>query len=216
MHEIPLTDLSAALTYNQFRTMAREEVETGVSSDHPGAEALLAYTRQNLQRMQRWDRTLTLEDSVLERLRLLDRPVLMLTLAESWCGDVSQVVPVLEKMAQASDMLELRLLLRDQHPHIMDAFLTNGARAIPKVIFVDPSNRHVLGAWGPRPSETQAMVMDIKASEVLLPESERADFRRQAIEAVHSWYAKDKGRRTALECSRALWEAIGSGQRARG
>jgi hypothetical protein len=216
MQEIPLTDLSAALSYDQFRAMTREEVDAGAPSEHPAAQALWAYTRQNLQRLQRWDRTLTLEDSVLVRLSLLERPVLMLTLVESWCGDVSQVVPVLEKMALASEMLELRLLLRDQHPHIMDAFLTNGARSIPKVIFVDPSNRRVLGSWGPRPRETQTMVMDIKATEVLLPESERVNYRRQAIEAVHSWYAKDKGRRTALECSQALWEAIGSGQRARG
>lgn len=211
MECFPLTDLTAAFSYTRFRQMADQELERGAPVDNPGAQALLAYTRQNVQRMKRWDRTLALESPVTEKLQLLPGKVLMLTLVESWCGDVSQVVPVIEKMAQAApERLTHRLLFRDQHPHIMDAFLTQGARSIPKVIFLDPADRRVLGAWGPRPSEAQAMVMDFKATEAQLPDEERAEFRRKTIEAIHAWYARDKGRRTALECTNALWQAAHS------
>jgi len=211
MEHIPIMDLTAAFTYAQFRQMADQELERGAPADHPGAQALLAYTRQNVQRMKRWDRVLSLEAQVIEKMQLLPRKVLLLTLVESWCGDVSQVVPVIEKMAQAApERLTHRLLFRDQHLHIMDAFLTQGARSIPKVIFIDPSDRRVLGSWGPRPSEAQAMVMDPKATEAQLPDAERAEFRRKTIEAIHAWYARDKGRRTALECTNALWQAAHS------
>lgn len=33
--------------------------------------------------------------------------------------------------------LELRVLRRDEHPEIMDEYLTNGSRSIPVVIVLD-------------------------------------------------------------------------------
>ena len=52
--------------------------------------------------------------------------------------------------ADAVPGLELRMLRRDQHPEVMDRYLTNGSRSIPIVIVLDEEFRE-LGHWGPRP-----------------------------------------------------------------
>ena len=49
--------------------------------------------------------------------------------------------------------LELRVILRDANPEVMDQYLTNGSRSIPIVIALD-ENFQEMGHWGPaaRPS----------------------------------------------------------------
>ena len=208
MKHIPQHILDSAISYATYRTNADQEIALPESEKTDQQRLMADYTRQNVQRMKRWDRTMTLSQETLERARLLDRPVILLTLTEAWCGDASQIVPVLAKIAEADDKLELRLLYRDQHLEIMDAFLTAGSRSIPKVIFVDPGTYEVLGTWGPRPSEAQAMLMDYKKMEAMMPEEERHSFHQKAIQSLHSWYTHDKGIRIQTELMNALWEAV--------
>ena len=81
----------------------------------------------------------------------------LLVIAEDWCGDASSTIPIVARFADAVPGMELRLLRRDEHPELMDRYLTNGARSIPIVIVLDESFRE-LGHWGPRPAELQAWV----------------------------------------------------------
>ena len=199
---------SSALTYAEFRELTDELLAQGRTTNEDNREEMLAYTRQNIQRMNKWDRILQLSDDSLLRLRGVERPVVLLTLVEGWCGDVAQVLPVLDKIANANDRIELRIIFRDQHPEIMDAFLTNGTRAIPKVLVLDAESGQVLGTWGPRPSEAQAMVMDMKQTVQILPEEERADFRARSSEAMHAWYARDKGQRVQIEFLNTLMPLV--------
>ena len=82
----------------------------------------------------------------------------LLVIAEDWCGDASNTVPIMAKLADAAPGLELRVILRDQNPEVMDQYLTNGTRSIPIVIVLDEDFQE-LGHWGPRPTELQAWVM---------------------------------------------------------
>lgn len=115
----------------------------------------------------------------------LDRPLLLLTLTEAWCGDAAQVIPVIEKMASLSEHAETRYILRDEHPMLMEHFLTDGGRSIPKIIALDQRDKTVLGSWGPRPKEVQDMAQERKASALPMPYSEFSVL-------VQKWYAKDR------------------------
>ncbi|MCU0620509.1 MAG: thioredoxin family protein [Gemmatimonadales bacterium] len=106
----------------------------------------------------------------------------LIMLTEDWCMDTSNVGPFVARLAEAVPGVELRFLLRDQHPEVMDRYLTNGARAIPVVIVLDGAFRP-LGHWGPRPSELQAWVMAHKDS---MPKEER-------LRETRKWYARDRG-----------------------
>lgn len=105
----------------------------------------------------------------------------LLALAADWCGDAVNTLPALSKWTEAIGV-ELRLLDRDLWPEVMDHYLTDGARAIPIVIALDPEFKE-LGHWGPRPSELQAWVMAHKDT---MDKAER-------YKEVRRWYAKDRG-----------------------
>ncbi|HEU4526015.1 MAG TPA: thioredoxin family protein, partial [Gemmatimonadales bacterium] len=82
-----------------------------------------------------------------------------LVIAEDWCGDASSTIPIVARFADAVPGVELRLLRRDEHPELMDRYLTNGARSIPVVVALDDGFRE-LGHWGLRPAELQAWVLE--------------------------------------------------------
>lgn len=121
----------------------------------------------------------------------------LLVVAEDWCGDASNTMPILAKMVEQAPGLALRVLRRDEHPAVMDRYLTNGSRSIPIVIALD-SDFAELGHWGPRPSALQAWVMANKDS---VPKTE-------LYPQVRKWYARDRGESTLRE---VLAVATGSG-----
>jgi hypothetical protein len=115
-------------------------------------------------------------------------PRKLLVLAEDWCGDASNTIPILARLVEEVPGLELRVLRRDEHPEVMDLYLTDGARAIPIVIALDSEYREV-GHWGPRPAELQAWVM---ANREMIPKSD-------IYPLVRKWYARDRGESTLRE-----------------
>src|SRR4051794_26725694 len=46
----------------------------------------------------------------------------LLVIAEDWCGDASSTIPVVAKLVSVVPGLELRVLLRDQNPEVMDHY----------------------------------------------------------------------------------------------
>lgn len=121
----------------------------------------------------------------------------LLVIAEDWCGDASNTVPIIAKFANSVPGIELRVILRDQNPEVMDRYLTNGARSIPIVIALDESYQEI-GHWGPRPTELQAWVM---ANRGTMPKSE-------LYPQVRKWYARDRGETTLREVLEAAGLAV--------
>jgi hypothetical protein len=115
-------------------------------------------------------------------------PRKLLVIAEDWCGDASNTVPIIAKLADTVPGLELRIIQRDVHPEVMNQYLTNGARSIPIVIAMNESFQE-LGHWGPRPTELQAWVM---ANRAILSKAE-------LYPQVRKWYARDRGETTIKE-----------------
>jgi thioredoxin family protein len=112
----------------------------------------------------------------------------LLVIAEDWCGDASNTVPILARFVSQTPGLELRVIMRDRYPEIMDQYLTNGSRSIPIVIVLDDAFDEV-GHWGPRPTELQAWVM---ANRTTMPKTE-------LYPQVRKWYARDRGETTIRE-----------------
>ncbi|HEY7482483.1 MAG TPA: thioredoxin family protein [Gemmatimonadales bacterium] len=112
----------------------------------------------------------------------------LLVIAEDWCGDASSTVPILARFADAVPGMELRVVRRDEHPELMDRYLTNGSRSIPIVIVLDERFQE-LGHWGPRPAELQAWVLEHR------PRVPKAELYPQ----IRRWYARDRGESTLRE-----------------
>lgn len=184
-------------SYESYRKLIDELLTEDKTTGDNHSEDYLNYTKMNVQRMNRMDKTIDLSDELRSKLKDLPCKLNWLVLTEAWCGDAAQNVPILAKIAAQSDNINLRLLLRDEHLEIMDQYLTNGGRAIPKLAVFDEQFNE-LATWGPRPDEVQEMVLENKRTEKL-PYQEFA-------KVVQKWYAKDKGKSLQLEIQELLEE----------
>ncbi len=169
-----------------YRAMLEQLVAEGRTTGADQGEEMVAYTRLNLARTVRNEKTVKPLPALVEWLSQ-GEAMHWLVLTEPWCGDSSQVLPVLHLVAQAVPTVRMRVLLRDEHPDLMDHYLTHGGRSIPKLI-VSESKGHELFNWGPRPKAAQDMVWDNKAlaPELQLPKEE-------LYAKVHAWYSQNKG-----------------------
>lgn len=179
--------LSLSMSYSQYMELIPALLTQQKTTGDNHSESMLDYTRLNLQRMQRLDKTTKLYEETLNGLTTLKHSRQLLVLTEAWCGDAAQIIPVLDKIVGASPLLSLQLILRDEHLDLMDQHLTNGGRAIPKLALLDENNQ-LLASWGPRPKAAQQMVIDYKAlGDDKPPYSE-------FVKKVQLWYARDKTR----------------------
>ncbi|MFZ6052336.1 thioredoxin family protein [Halocola ammonii] len=177
----------SALSYSEYCQLIdklhNEEKTTGaVQSD-----VLLEYSKLNKHRMDRIGRNVKIYDETQDILDSIDEPLTWILITEAWCGDAAQSLPVINAMAEASDKINLKLVLRDDHPELMDMFLTNGGKSIPKLICVSNEDE-LLFTWGPRPEVLQQKVKNYKAQSE--PKPEYSEF----VKDLQKWYAKDKAK----------------------
>ncbi|MTI86724.1 MAG: thioredoxin family protein [Balneolaceae bacterium] len=182
---VSLEILAEAYTYKKYSTLVGSLFEDGRTTNNDNSEGMLNYTKMNIRRSQRWDKRGKLDTELTERLAGFPRDMIWLVLTEGWCGDAAQSLPFIHKMAAASGNIQLKLILRDQHPEVMDRFLTNGSKSVPKLIALDAETVEVIGEWGPRPVIAQTTYLSERAN----PEIENS----KATENLHLWYARDKG-----------------------
>lgn len=209
MKQIPAATLDNAMTYPAYRSMISEGLASGKTTGENQGEAMLEYTKMNETRMNRLDKTTKLMEEVERELQAIQQPLTWLALTEAWCGDAAQVLPVVNKMAQASEHISFKLILRDEHPDIMNAFLTNGGKSIPKIIVLDAQTRNVLGSWGPRPAEVQQMVMETKEELANMTDKAAKQQRYQElVTKAQKWYARDKTRRIQQEFLQAVRQSL--------
>ncbi|MCB0398809.1 MAG: thioredoxin family protein [Winogradskyella sp.] len=180
--------LNKSMSYIQYRTLVASLVEQQSTTGNEKTEALIAYTKMNDQRMKRWDKTVKLSDAAIKKVKEYSLNVTWLVLTESWCGDAAHIMPVINKVAEQNNSIDYRIVLRDEHEDLMNQFLTNGGKAIPKLIMIDNETNEVINTFGPRPSLATEMVNVYKAQYGKLTPEFKEDLQR--------WYNKDKGQST--------------------
>jgi thiol-disulfide isomerase/thioredoxin len=178
------------LSYHAYRNLIDEKLAKGETTGTDHSEAMLHYSKMNVHRMSRVDKTVALREDFLTVLKQIKGKYRLLVITEGWCGDAAQIVPVFNKIAEtAADHFELRFVLRDEQLELIDAHLTNGGRSIPVLLILN-ENGEVLHQWGPRPALVKPLLADwMKESDDMMVTAEK----------LHGWYAKDKTQSTQLE-----------------
>lgn len=187
-----LQGAKSAMGHTDYRQLLATLVAEGRTTGPDQSEEMVAYTKLNLARTNRVEKTVKPAPETLAALKAAPA-MTWLVITEPWCGDSSQVVPVLQIMAEAAPQIELRILLRDDNLELMDRYLTGGARGIPKLIAFNGEGQELF-TYGPRPATAQAIVMDNKA----LP-AEKQLAKEDLYAKVHAWYAADKGQAVQQE-----------------
>lgn len=199
MESIIQSSLANSITYETYRNTINTLLKVGKSTGHEQSEALTHYSELNVTRMNRLDKTMTVADEFAEQLKDLKGDYLWLVISEGWCGDAAQLVPIFHKMAELSPNIDMTIALRDDNDALMNLFLTNGARSIPKLIIIDKNTLEVLGDFGPRPQEAKQLILDYKAEHGVVDETAKTN--------LQLWYLHDKGLSTQKEIMEIMTQA---------
>ena len=188
-------------SYEEYLEFIEELVSKGLTSGPDQSEKNTHLTKLNFQRLKRVFRTLQLTDKIIEITKNVQSEMLWVIIIESWCGDGSQNLPFMEAISRLTDKIRFQIILRDENPEIMDQFLTNGTRSIPKLICFDPNTYEVAGTWGPRP----AGAIDLVKTLIKDPEVTK----EMRGEAVQRWYLENKGEQLQSEMYSLIeeWDA---------
>nr|WP_294775086.1 thioredoxin family protein [uncultured Flavobacterium sp.] len=191
MESIIRNSLANSLSYTEYRNKVTSLLKEGKSTGKEQTDALTHYSELNETRMNRLEKTIKIADEFTQQLQQLKRDYYWLVISEGWCGDAAQLVPIFHKMAELSPKIEMKIALRDDNDDLMNLFLTNGARGIPKLIIVDKNTLQVLGDFGPRPEGAKQLILDYKAEHGVVDETAKTN--------LQLWYLHDKGLSTQEE-----------------
>lgn len=184
-HPVITESLNKSMSYQTYSELVNKLVETKGTTGADQNEDLVGYTKLNQRRMKRWDKTIKISEETKGVFLDFNQKMTWLVITESWCGDAAHVVPVINKLAELSGNINLKIVLRDENLELMDMFLTNGGRAIPKLLIIDDESGEVVNTFGPRPSEATTIVNDYKEKHGKLT----SEFK----EELQFWYNKNKG-----------------------
>lgn len=196
LHEFYQQGMPGSMTYNAYANLISTLLDEGKTTGPNQSDLYVNFTKLNFTRMKRVKKTFRPPQPLAELVKTQQKQT-WLIISEAWCGDAAQSVPMMANLAEENPDIELRIILRDEHPEIMNLFLTDGGKGIPILIALDESGK-VLFYWGPRPEPAQQMVRDYKA----LPEP-KPDYLEFA-ESVQRWYAADRGTTFSQEISDRL------------
>src|SRR5699024_11493376 len=190
MEKTKVTDVSViketltnALTYSEYLEGIEEVLKAEAKTDE---EIMIQdYTKLNAARIKRLDRTQKISQEAQNKIKSISKNLYWIVITEGWCGDAAHSVPVLNKLSELNSNIEMKLVLRDENLELMDRYLTNGGRSIPKLIIYDPETEKVLGTWGPRPAAAAKLLLDYKAKHGVIDGPIKQE--------LQLWYNKNKG-----------------------
>lgn len=174
------------LDYNTFFNWTAELASKQETSGLDQTEEQKEFTQLNFKRMERWNKTFSLSEESISVIQKLSSPQKWYVITETWCGDSAQNLPIIAKIAEASNgKISLSIMLRDENPEWMNKYLTNGSRSVPKLIAFNNSGEELF-TWGPRPEAAMEITRHWQANKDTISKEE---FHLQ----LHGFYAKNKG-----------------------
>ena len=183
------SQLATGLSYADYRQHITDVLDQ--ESPDPKLAKMMPHYQENEKRMNHLAPTIVVLPELRAALAQLSQQYVWVVITEGWCDDASQLVPVIEAIAQASNgHLDTRYFLRDANPELIDRYLTNGGRAIPKTVVLHADSLAEAAVWGPRPAAAQTFFQGLKAREIPVAE---------IIPQLHVWYAQDATQSTQAE-----------------
>lgn len=172
------------MTYDIYKKKFAEEIENTDPDQLNDLEKNRHEARViNYHRTNRLEKYFLPSEITIDEVRRANTPQIWFVLTENWCGDSAQILPIVKKIADLNSEIELRIFLRDLNPEMMDRYLTNGSRSIPKIISFDKSGNEIF-QWGPRPKPASQLVSELKYSD---------NTKNEINKQLHLWYGRNRG-----------------------
>lgn len=152
------------------------------------------YTKMNWSRNNRWLKRFEVGEELKQKISAITSAQTWILITEPWCGDAAHSVPQIARIAELNPNITLDIQLRDAEPFLIDQYLTNGGKSIPKLIVRDADGRDVF-VWGPRPDALQDLFFQMK---------EEGKAFEEIKEVIQKWYNEDKGAELQKEFLKGL------------
>ena len=183
MKEILATSLAKAMSYSQYQLLFKQLVLEERTTGEPTNEKI-KYTKLNFSRGKRLDKTIVLSEKEKQCFQNIKEKQTWLVITEPWCGDAAQSLPFFNKIAEISENIKLEIVLRDENLALIDNFLTNTSRSIPKLIILD-KDLEIINHWGTRSKAAAKVVNDYIQNHGKIDDQLKTD--------LQIWYNKNKG-----------------------
>lgn len=171
-----------SMKWNEYSALF-EQILSGEYNEVPyNSPEYMNYVKMNQSRSNRWMKGDVLNEALVEKIKLIDTPQQWIVITEPWCGDAAHSVPVLARLSEENPLIDFKIELRDNGKNMIDNYLTNGGKSIPKLV-VRNSKGEDLFTWGPRPKAAQQIMLDFQKTNLPIIEKHKR---------IQKWYAKDK------------------------
>lgn len=195
MPRIDLSIINKYVSYNEYLAQFREQILvddpillSDIEKQH------FEYRKLNLQRTLRIEKTFVPSEETRNIFASISAEQSWFVITESWCGDSSQSLPVIDGLIKLSDKIEFNIVLRDSNPDFMNLYLTNGSKSIPKLVVFDKEGSELF-QWGPRPKAAQDLFTLLKNEGL-----EKSEINKE----LHLWYARNRG----IEVEKEITELV--------
>ena len=170
--------IPAGSTYDAYLAGWEAELHSLPKGIDKTARKYWYYRKYNWERAQRVREAYEMTAGLCEAMASIEERQLWLVLTETWCVDSAYSLPIIAAATRVSPFVELRILPRDENPELMDRYLTNGARSIPKLVAFGVDGTELF-RWGPRPEPVQSLRTRMK---------EEGASAAELSQAVITWY----------------------------
>lgn len=143
----------------------------------------LNYLKLNKSRQNRWLKTAKINNDLENIIKNINQQQTWYLIVEPWCGDAAHITPFIFLMSEINPNITLKIVYRDTPPFMIDDYLTDGGKSIPKLIIRD-SKENDIHVWGPRPKACQRFYLDLKEQNISVGTLK---------EELQKWYNTDKG-----------------------
>lgn len=148
-------------TYADYRALWQERLDQPTRGLDRRARRYHFYRKYNWERAQRVADAYEPSEALRRAVEAVEEPQLWMVLTEDWCVDSAYSLPLIADAAALNPLVDLRILPRDENLDVMDHYLTNGTRGIPKLVAFDEEGAECF-VWGPRPAEAHRFRENLK------------------------------------------------------
>ena len=171
------------MTFQEYLDYFEQILASPEEYDPYGREEYLSYAKLNWSRMNRWLKRFEPSDATKSLIAGITEAQHWIVITEPWCGDAAHSVPQLYQIVKNNPNIDFEIQLRDKEPFLIEDYLTEGSKSIPKLIIRNDVG-HDKVIWGPRPNKLQELFEQMKR--------EGHEF-GEMKEFMQKWYNEDKG-----------------------
>jgi len=121
-----ISDFNKGMSGDEYAQLVQQLSSSNKTTGPNQNKDMVHYTQMNAKRMNRWNKTMKLNDDFTQSVSSINYSLNILVITEAWCGDAAHNIPFIQSMEGLSKHIKINYVLRDENTSIIDSYLTRG------------------------------------------------------------------------------------------